>query len=198
MIALGSVLNYVILNLALVLTALPIVTLPLAVGAATKALDKWRREGEDRVVREFFRTLRAQSRMGTIVTSGVPFVAIGVGVEEIRYFAGGNGHIIGQVCLGLGVLGTLVTLVSVGYVLVLSCRYPSARPAEVLQMAVQLGVRNLFFTGPLFLAEMAGAVALCFIDPALIVVGLPVALLNLMRVTADVGIRRERRRSGGI
>ena len=53
MVALGSLFNFLLLNLALLITSLPVVTLPLAVVATWTALDRWRCDGEDRVVREF-------------------------------------------------------------------------------------------------------------------------------------------------
>jgi len=187
---LETVLNYLLLNAALVLTALPVLTLPMSVAAATTALERWRQGGEDRVLKEFALALRAQVRAGTIVAVGVPFVAIGVGVEEIHYFGTNSMGIVGQVCLGLGVFGVLMALTALGYVLVLSTRYPLAGPSEVLRLAVQLGVRNLFVTGPLFIGEIGVAVALCLVDPALVLVGVPVALVNVIRVTAELGIRR--------
>jgi hypothetical protein len=49
-------------------------------------------------------------------------------------------------------------------------------------------------TGPLFLAEIAGAAAVTLIDPALLLLGLPLGLLQFMRLTAQLGLRRSLRR----
>ena len=53
MAALAALFNFLALNLALLIFSLPVITLPAAVSAATQALDQWRRDGEDQVVREF-------------------------------------------------------------------------------------------------------------------------------------------------
>ena len=62
-------------------------------------------------------------------------------------------------------------------------------------MCVGLAVRNLFVTGPLFLVVVGGAAVLTWIDPALLLLGLPLLALQLMRVTANFGLRRASRKA---
>ena len=61
-------------------------------------------------------------------------------------------------------------------------------------MSARLAVRNLLVTGPLFLAEIALVTAATVIDPALLLLGLPLLLLQLMRLTAQFGLRRAERK----
>ena len=79
MAALASLFNFLALNLVLLIASLPVITLPLAVNAASVALDRWRADGEDRVVREFWVALRSRPPLRTTVALGVPFAAIGAG-----------------------------------------------------------------------------------------------------------------------
>jgi hypothetical protein len=72
MAALATLFNFLALNLALLIASLPIVTLPAAVSAATVALDRWRGEGEDRVIREFISALRSRPFLPTTAAAGVP------------------------------------------------------------------------------------------------------------------------------
>ncbi|MGH3167676.1 MAG: hypothetical protein ACRDN0_17530 [Trebonia sp.] len=191
MTALGTLFNALALNLVLVVVSLPVVTLPAAVSAATTALERWRGEGEDRVVREFVIALRTQPWRRTTLLTGVPLAAVAVGVAEVLYFS----HypysvaLAGWVAMGLGAGALLLTLMSLGYVFLLSARGCDLAAAEFWSLCVRLGVRNLFRTGPLFLAEIAAATALIVIDPALVLLGVPLALLQLMRLTARSGLR---------
>jgi hypothetical protein len=45
-------------------------------------------------------------------------------------------------------------------------------------------------TGPIFVVEIVGAVLLGLVDPSLLMIGLPLALLSVMRLTARFGLRR--------
>src|ERR1700722_1105184 len=96
MAALAALFNFLALNLALLVFSLPIITLPAAVSAATLALDRWRRDGEDQVVREFLIGFRAQWARRTVLV-GVPLAAAVLGVIEARHFAvsGGAGARVG-------------------------------------------------------------------------------------------------------
>ena len=75
MAALTALFNFLALNLALLVVSLPIVTLPAAVSAATLALDRWRRDGEDQVVREFIIELPGPVVARQTVLVGVPLAA---------------------------------------------------------------------------------------------------------------------------
>jgi hypothetical protein len=237
MAALAALFNFLALNLALLVFSLPVITLPAAVSAATLALDRWRSDGEDQVVREFLIGFRAQWARQTVLV-GVPLAAAVLGVIEVRHFAVGGGAD-SRIALGFGTVALLVTLSALGYVFLLAARgmegpegseglsgaagpvvlsrTPGATgragaagaagpvglsgaaeatgtagsaAAEFWTLCVRLAVRNLFVTGPLFLAVIAGAAILAWIDPPLLLLGLPVLALQLMRVTANFGLRR--------
>jgi hypothetical protein len=189
MAALAALFNFLALNLVLILVSLPAVTLPAAVSAATLALDRWRRDGEDRVVREFLTAFRAHLGMRTVLV-GVPLAAAALGVFEVRHFAAGA-RAADRLALGFGTVALLVTASALGYVFLLAAREPSGRTAaEFWTLCARLAIRNLFVTGPLFLAEIAGSAVLARIDPPLLLLGLPLFVLQLMRLTAHFGLSR--------
>ena len=194
MAALGSAFNVLALNLVLLVVSLPVVTLPVAINAATTALDRWRGEGEDRVVREFLIVLRSSPPGRTTAAVGVPLAAIGVGVAESRYFLRSydlhGGGLVSGAGLGLGLAALLITLTALGYVFLLAARHPGLPAADLWSLSARLAFRNLLVTGPLFLAELAAAAAVILIDPPLLIVGVPVLLLQMMRLTARLGLRR--------
>jgi hypothetical protein len=92
--------------------------------------------------------------------------------------------------MGFGTGALLITFVSLGYVILLSARGTSLPGPDFWSACVRLGIRNLFRTGPLFLLEIVAAITLTAIDPALLALGLPLFLLQLMRLTAQSGLRR--------
>jgi hypothetical protein len=189
MAALGSLFNFLALNLVLLLAALPVITLPAAVGAASVALDRWRVGGEERVVREFWIALRTRPPLRTTVALGVPFAAVGLGLAEVHYFARGA-SLAAHASLGLGLGALLITLTALGYLFLLEVRRPELAPAELWSLCARLAVRNILVTGPLFLAELLGAGLLAVVDTPLLLLGLPAGLLALMRLTALLGLRR--------
>jgi hypothetical protein len=193
MAALATGFNVLALNLALLIAALPIVTLPAAVNAATVALDRWRDEGEDSVIREFISALRSRPFPRTTAVAGVPLAAVAVGVAEAHHFARGAG-LPDRVGLGFVAVALLITLTALGYVFLLAARDPAARAADLWSLSARLAIRNLFVTGPLFLAEIAVVTIPAVIDPALLLLGLPLLLLHLMRLTAQFGLRRAERK----
>ncbi len=192
MAALGSLFNFLALNLVLLIAALPVITLPVAVNAASVALDRWRADGEERVVREFWVALRSRPPLRTTVALGVPFAAVGLGLAEVRYFARG-GTIAAHASMSLGLAGLLITLTALGYLFLLEARYPRLAPAELWSLCARLAVRNALVTGPLFLAELLGAGLLTLLDAPLLLLGLPAGLLVLMRLTALLGLRAHHR-----
>ena len=97
------------------------------------------------------------------------------------------------VSLGFGAAALLVALASIGYVLVLGARQPLMAPSDVWNLSVCLAVRNLLTTGPLFVAEFGAAAFLLLLDPALALLGLPILLLQCLRLTAQLGFRRSER-----
>ena len=48
-------------------------------------------------------------------------------------------------------------------------------------------------TGPLFVVEFATAALLLLLDPALALIGLPILLLQCLRLTAQLGLRKAER-----
>jgi hypothetical protein len=189
MAALATLFNFLALNLALLIASLPVVTLPAAVSAATVALDRWRGEGEDRVVREFIIALRSRPFLPTTAAAGIPLAAVVVGVAEVRHFARGT-SLPDHAGLGFVSGALLITLTALGYAFLLAARDPAAPVADLWSLSARLAIRNLFLTGPLFLAEIAAVTAATLIDPELLFLGLPLFLLQLMRLTAQFGLRR--------
>ncbi len=194
MAALGAAFNVLALNLVLLIASLPVITLPAAIRAASVALDRWRRDGEDRVVREFLLALRTGPWTRTTTTLGVPLAAVALGLVEARHFARAAGPS-GRVGLGLCLAALLITLSALGYLIQLASEAsrPSTSPLDRWSLAVSLALRNLLVTGPLVIAEVAGAVTLTVIDPGLLLLGLPLVLLHLTKLTAGLGLRRAAR-----
>ena len=192
MAALATLFNVLALNLAFLIAALPVVTLPAAVNAAMVALDRWRLEGEDSVVREFIGALRARPFPRTTIAGGVPLAAVAVGLFELHHFARGAG-LADRVGLGFVAAALLITLTALGYVFLLAARDPATAPADLWSLAARLAIRNLLVTGPLFLAEIAAGTAAAVVDPGLLLLGLPLLLLQSLRVTAQFGLRRSAR-----
>jgi hypothetical protein len=187
--ALGSVFNFLALNVAVLVVSLPVVTAPLALVAATTAIDRWRSDGEDRVVREFFSALRSRPVWPTTLVAAVPLVVTGIGAEEVHYFSHG-GQPVNWVCLGFGSAALFIAVTAIGYVLLLVARQPTVPATEIWALSVRLAVTNFLATGPLFVVEVVSAALVALVDPSLLVIGLPLALLFLMRVTAQFGLRR--------
>ena len=191
--ALTTLFNFLALNLALLIASLPIVTAPAAVNAAIVALDRWRADGEDSVIGEFITALRSRPPLRTTVAAGVPLAAIAVGVLEIRHFARGA-SLPDRAFLGFVAVALLITATALGYVFLLAAREPATPAADLWSLSARLAIRNLLVTGPLFLAEIALVTAAAVIDPALLLLGLPLVLLQLMRLTAQFGLRRAERK----
>jgi hypothetical protein len=192
MAGLTTTFNVLALNLVLLLVSLPVITAPAAIEAASVALDRWRRDGEDRVVREFLIALRAGSPVRVTVVLGVPLAVIGLGLAEALHFARASAPT-DRVSLGICLAALLIALTATGYVIELaSARSPveTGSAVDTWSLAVRLAVRNLAVTGPLFLAEVAATTALTMIDPGLLLLGLPVVLLYLTKRTARLGLRR--------
>jgi hypothetical protein len=194
MAVLSAIFNCLALNLALLVACVPIVTAPVALQAGIVALDRWRNDGEDRVVREFLTALRSQPFFERTICAGVPLAMAALAVEEVHFFAHG-GNAVNWLCLGLGVDALLLCLASLGYVLVLGARRPSLAATDLWYLSVSLALRNMLWSSPLLIAEFVAAVVLLLADPALALIGLPLALLGLIRLTADPAIRRADRRA---
>jgi hypothetical protein len=189
MAALGTLFNILALNLVLVIASIPVLTLPAAVGAVSVALDQWRRDGEDRVVRSFVIALRSRAPLRTTAATGVPLAAAALGLVEIRHFAR-EATLPGRVGLGLGLGALLVTLASLGYVLQLAADDPALPPVELWSLSARLAIRNLPIAGPLSVAAIAAAAVLTVTDPGLLLLGVPVFLVYVLKLVARPGLRR--------
>jgi hypothetical protein len=163
--------NFLALNIALLAVSLPIVTVPIALNAATIALDRWR-DGEDRVVREFLHALRSCSLLRTTLAIGTPLAVIVIAAEEVHHFARG-GPFVNWACLGMGAAALLVSLTSLGYVIVVWAARPFVPTPDLWSFCARLALQNFFVTGPLFVVEIAGAALVALLDPALLIIGLP-------------------------
>ena len=192
---LTAVFNVLALNLALVLASLPLVTAPAAVSAASAALDRWARDGEDRVVRQFALEFRARWSARTTLSVGVPMAAVVAGLAEVRYFwahpgsAGLAGPSLAGLCLGGGAL--FVTLAALGYVFQLSSDSPELSPLDVWSRSARLAVRSLLTAGPLSAGPAVGLALLAARDPGVLLLGLPVFLLHALKLIARPGLAAE-------
>ena len=187
--ALETAFNLLVLNLAILVGTAGIVTLPATIVAATAALERWRVDGEDRVLQEFVRALRRCRPLRTTVVVGVPVLAGVVAAEEVHFFVTRAG-LAAHLCLGLGISALFVSATSIGYVFLLAGRHPSAKVLELWSVCARLAVRNMVRTGPLFVVEIAVAAFLILFDTPLVLVGVPVVTLQVMRVTARAGLAR--------
>jgi hypothetical protein len=67
--------NVLVLNLVLIAASLPLLTAPAAVSAASATLDRWCREGEEQVVREFLSQFRCRWSLRTALGAGTAILA---------------------------------------------------------------------------------------------------------------------------
>lgn len=181
--------NALVLNLALIAASLPLITAPTAASAASATLDRWRREGEDQVVREFLTQFRDRWSLRTTLGTGIPMAAVLVGLAEIRYFAR-EATVAGHAGLALGAGALLITLTALGYLFQLIADEPGLPPVELWSLSARLAVRNLLVAGPPSVIPIIGTAILAGQDPAVLLVGLPVFLLHTLKLTARPGLRR--------
>jgi len=181
---LSTVFNVLALNLITSLASVPVITAPVAVVSASAALDQWRRDGEDRVVRQFLIEFRARWSARTILGAGVPMAAAVLGVAETVHFA--RSAPAGLV-LGGGAL--FITLAALGYVFQLATDSPGMRPVDLWSLSARLAVRNLLVAGPLSAIPIAGLTILAMRDPFVLLLGLPVFLLHALKLIARPGLR---------
>jgi hypothetical protein len=189
MAGLTTLFNVLALNLAVLVAALPLITAPAAVSAASATLDRWRRDGEDRVVRQFIIEFRSRWSFGTLVGAGVPMIAVVLGLAEIRHFAR-EATLTGRAGLVLGGGALLVTLAALGYLFQLTGDQPGLPPVDLWSLSARLAVRNLLVAGPLSAAPIAGLALLAGRNPAVLLLGLPVFLLHWLKLIAQPGLRR--------
>ncbi len=186
---LTTLFNVLALNLAMMVASLPLITAPAAVTAASAALDRWRLDGEDRVIRQFIIEFRGRWSTRTTLSAGVPMAAVVLGLTETRHFAP-QPSATGRAGLCLGALALFITLAALGYVFQLAVDKPGSAPLELWSVSVQLAVRNLLVAGPLSAIPVGGVVILAGRAPALLLLGLPVFLLHALKLTATTGLRR--------
>jgi hypothetical protein len=188
MAALATLFNALALNLAVIVACLPLITAPTAVSAASAALDRWARDGEDRVVRQFIIEFRARWSSGVMLGVGGPLGALVLGGVEVRHFAR-EATLTGRagLCLAGGAL--LVTVAALGYVFQLSADEPGTKPVDLWSLAARLALRNLP-AGLLSAVPAAGLTLLVARDPAVLLLGLPLFLLHTLKLLARPGLRR--------
>lgn len=186
---LGTLFNALALNLAMTVTSLPLITAPVAVSAASAALDRWRRDGEDRVIRQFIAEFRLRWSLRATAAAGVPMAAIVLGLAEVRHFAP-LASAVGRagLCLSAGAL--LITLAALGYLFQLTADRPGMPPVDLWSAAARLAVRNLLVAGPLSAIPIAGVAVLAARAPGVLLLGLPVFLLQALKLIARPGLRR--------
>lgn len=181
--------NLLALNLVVVMASLPVVTLPLALNAATVSVSRWRDDREDRAVREFLLTLRARSPWKVTIAIGGPLFGATLALEEVHFFDRG-GTPMDWLCLGSGAAALTLTLSSLGYALVLSARRPDLGVLELWLAATRLSVQNALLTGPAVVGVTAVATLAGLADPATCLIGLPVGSLMIIRAISLWGARR--------
>lgn len=181
--------NVLLLNLVMMVASLPLITAPVTVSAASATMDRWRRDGEDRVVRQFVIEFRDRWSARTLLGIGVPMAFVVLGLAEVRHFAA-EATLAGRAGLGLGTGALLITLAGLGYLLQLAADDPGLAPVDLWSLSARLAVRNLLVAGPLSVAPLAGLAILAGRDPAVLLLGLPVFLLHALKLIAGPGLRR--------
>jgi len=189
MAVLTALFNALALNLAMIVASLPLITAPVAVSAASAALDRWRQDGEDRVIREFVSEFRDLWSARTVLGAGVPMMAAVLGLAEVRHFAR-EATFSGRagLCLSGGAL--LIVVTALGYVFQVTADKPGMSPVDRWSLAARLAVRNLAVAGPLSAVPVAGVTLLAARDPAVLLFGLPLFLLYALKAIARPGLRR--------
>jgi len=190
---LTTLFNVLALNLAMTVASLPLITAPVAITAASATLDQWRREGEDRVVRQFIVEFRHRWSARTTLDVGVPIAAVVLALAEIRHFAR-EAPPAGWVGLTLCGGALFITLAALGYLFQLTTDEPALSPVDLWSLSARLAVRNLLVAGPLSAVPVIGVAVLAGRNPAVLLLGLPVFLLHALKLTARTGLRRERER----
>ena len=196
MAGLTALFNALALNLAMTVASLPLITAPVAVSSASAALDRWRRDGEDRVIRQFIIEFRDRWSLRATIAGGVPMAAAALGLAEVRHFAQ-QASAAGRagLCLGAGAL--FITLAALGYVFQLMADRPGLPPVDLWSASTRLAVANLLLAGPLSAIPIAGVAILAARDPGVLLLGLPVFLLHALKLIARPGLRRAQRAGPG-
>lgn len=188
MAALTTLFNALALNLVMIVASLPLITAPVAISAASAALDRWARDGEDRVVRQFIVEFRARWSARVMLGAGGPLAAAVLGGAEVRHFAR-DATLTGRAGLCLAGAALLITLAALGYVFQVSADSPGTRPVDLWSLAARLALRNLP-AGVLSAVPAAGLALLVARDPAVMLLGLPLFLLHALKLLARPGLRR--------
>jgi hypothetical protein len=189
MAGLTALFNVLALNLAMLVASLPLITAPAAVSAASASLDRWGRDGEDRVVRQFVIEFRGRCSLRTMLGVGVPMAATVLGLAEVKHFAR-EAAFSGRAGLCIGGCALLVTVTALGYVFQLAADEPGMSPPDLWSLSARLAVRNLPVAGVLSAAPVAGLTILAARDPAVLLLGLPVFLLHALKLIARPGLHR--------
>lgn len=192
--ALTTGFNFVVLNLSAFVVACALITLPLAIAAAERAIYEWRTSGDERVIANFWRSVACHP-FRTWVAMGVPVGAAGAGVVEVVRFSGLTGTL-GAVCTAVGVLTTFLGISCTAYSGLLLAAGATAPVTAVWQAALTASSRAPLATVALS-AEAGMGSAVAFIDPALAIVVIPGSILMAWYTTARWGLLRSGVASAG-
>lgn len=185
--ALAAVFNVLVLNVALVVASLAVITVPLAISAAFEAVCRWRALDDDQVLRNFTLALRRRPVMKSLVLAPAVLVTV-LGGAESAYFTGYSGFI-ALVCVLIGIT-TAAMAVSVAAYLCLFLVTSDAGYRALWRAALVATGRTVALTTPVFALTTGGAVMAALAAPALAVVAAPVLLLWSWQRAATWGARR--------
>jgi hypothetical protein len=174
-------------SICLLCLSVAVVTIPLAVSATSTALHRWRCQGEGRVIRSFWVAVRTRPVWRSEVLA-LPLGSIALGVWEVHYFLHCTGPV-ALICLTLGMVTCAIAIGLTGDLALLTVSGEGgARELWMVAFAV-LGP-TVPSTVPAFALEAFVAATVGIVDPALLVVFVPVALLWAWQSTAVWGARR--------
>ncbi|MGH3165186.1 MAG: hypothetical protein ACRDN0_04740 [Trebonia sp.] len=172
--ALAAVFNVLVLNVALVVASLAVITVPLAISAAFEAVYRWRALDDDQVLRNFTLALRRRPATRSLVLAPAVLVAI-LGGAESAYFTRYSGFI-ALACVLIGITTTAISVSVVAYLCLFLATSDAGYRALWRASFIATG-RTVALTTPVFALTTCGAVVAGLAAPALAVVAVPVLLL---------------------
>lgn len=180
--------DVVALNLVLVVVSMLVVTIPAAIAAAFAAVYRWRHHDEGRVVTTFLEALRSRPWERTTVFAPAVAAAV-IGVVEVTYFVH-LGGLIALVCVAMGLLTSALGVASTALLGLFAAMHPHAGFRELWTMVLAVGGRTARTLVPLVSVVTLPMVLLGLVDPALVVVVIPVLLVWALLTIAVRAARR--------
>lgn len=172
--ALTTLFNVVALSVSMVVLSCAVVTVPITIGAAMRSVYSWRVLGDDRMVRNLWVAGVARPLRNWLAI-GVPMCATGVGVLEVRQCAS-SATPTGGVCVAFGALTVMLSISVTAYTSLLLATGTTVRVRTVWACAWVTACRVPLATAGVSLLALLGG-ALGYIDPALVVVIIPVGVV---------------------